>query len=184
MENDIRFIGNIKLGCQVVCSDPCYDDYGDDSSVNCTFNNVKAGNYYAFYGTADFKNWGNRITQIIVTHEDYNSDIITDFSDFEWIGDCCVDSGTCGIWDYDYFETYHEDGLNDDWYDNNICNLLDKIALFGGVSICSSSGFGDGCYGVYGKYNDKNQLVAIQIVYISDEEDDDVNDWGYNEEED
>ena len=166
-KSKMTFIGNIKLGCEVICSDPCYDTYGEVSFVNTTLANVKAGMYNAFYETTDIEDWGNRVSQILVMHEDYGVNF--DFSDFEYIGDCCVDSGTCGIWDYEYYETYHEDGLNDDWYDTNICYLLDKVALFGGQSICSSSGIGDGCYGVYGKYNEKDQLIAIQIKYFEED---------------
>ena len=179
IETKLNYIGSINLGCEVICSDPCYTDYGIDSDINTYIKNVKRGIYNAYYETMQLKGWGNRISSIIVFNAMYEDGIYKeiDTTDFEWYGDCCVDSGTCGIFDYDYYDDTHDDeDYHNEWYDIYICKLLDKVALFEGNSICSSSGLGDGCYGVYVKYDDKGKVIAIQIKYI-DKDDEEENEY-------
>ena len=87
-----------------------------------------------------------------------------------------VDSGQAGIYDEDYYNKYHTaDDCDDDWYDD-ICNLTNPAGTKDGKCAVSSSGFGDGGYTCYMLVNDDNQVIAISIVFIEDEEEDEEDD--------
>lgn len=162
----------ITLGNKVVVSDPCYEL---DTWCAGTLNNVLPGEY-----NCDIvkKNtwWGNRVTHLYAIHADYNTELneINEMQDFE-VG---VDSGTAGIFDYEYYALYHFGKTDDQWYDHRICNAFYPNSTEMRIDIIqtqykgvvSHSGFGDGSYTCFVKRNDEGQIIAIMIEYISDDE--------------
>lgn len=102
----------IELGKKVIISDPAYNM---DTWCIGILNNVLPGTYECFYEIIEDNSWGRRIASIEVKHKDY------EFYDFPENIDANigVDSGQCGIYDYDYFEKNNQ---KEDWY-RQICNL-------------------------------------------------------------
>ncbi len=159
----------IKLGKKVRVSDPCY---GTDVWCAGTIDNVKEGIYNVEVEMLDEGMWGNRVKSLTVTHSEYK-DIVcfTEEADFE-VG---VDSGQAGFYDEEYYQQYHtEEECNDDWYDA-ICNLTLSRAQYGTKDekcVVSSSGYGDGGYTCYIARNDKHEVIALMIEFITDDNDD------------
>lgn len=162
----------IKLGKKVRVSDPCYG-----TKVWCagTIDNVKEGLYNVDVELVDDL-WGSRhsrVKSLTVVHSDYKGPLFFNkIASFE-VG---VDSGQAGIYDEEYYNQYHSiDNCNDDWYED-ICELTYPVGTKDGKCVVSSSGYGDGCYICYMIVDNDNQVVAISIVFIEDEEDDEEED--------
>lgn len=85
----------------------------------------------------------------------------------------CVDSGQCIIADYNKFI-----GSEDEY--RIICDITNSdesggiIGDYGGVSC---TGWGDGEYNAYVKYNKAGKAKAILVVFMEDEEDEDEDDY-------
>lgn len=159
----------IKLGKKVRVSDPCYG-----TSVWCagTIDNVKEGLYNVEVEYSDEGDWGTRVKSLAVMHSEYKDVVcFTEVADFE-VG---VDSGQAGFYDEDYYQQYHtEADCNDDWYDE-ICNLTLSRKQYGikdEKCVVSSSGYGDGGYTCYIARNDNNEVIALMIEFITDDNDD------------
>jgi hypothetical protein len=109
-------------------------------------------------------------------------------SDWTQIGEIGVDAGICWIGDPCYI---HPDGgenkprgFGKNWED--FCDILGKLTnehtesscQFGKLGVCVSTGYGDGRYPVFVKYNDGNEkgrIAEVKVVFI--EEDDHDNDF-------
>ena len=156
----------IKLGSKVVVSDPCYKLGTWCAGV---LENVLPGEY-----NCDIKSWGNRVSHLFAVHNDYNINInnINEEQEFE-VG---VDSGTAGVFDYDYYAKYHTTEKTDDnWYKRHICNAFfpsfdsstwKNHVLTHDKGFVSQSGYGDGGYTCYVKRNNNGQIIAIMIKYM------------------
>lgn len=168
----------IRLGKKVRVSDPCY---GTEVWCAGTIDNVKEGLYNVEVELSDEGAWGSRVKSLTVVHNDYKGLLVFNESTRFEVG---VDSGQAGIYDEDYYNKYHTvDDCDDDWYDD-ICNLTNPAGTKDGKCAVSSSGFGDGCYICYISVDDNNQVVAISIVFIEEEDEDDYEDeWEEDEEE-
>ena len=104
----------IKLGEKVMVSDPCY---GLDTWCQGVLENVLPGDYNCKVEHIDEGVFGVRVAAIEAIHQDARV-IRYEAQDFE-VG---VDSGTAGIFDYDYYVKYHKsskesDHCDDNWYD-------------------------------------------------------------------
>jgi hypothetical protein len=168
----------IKLGSEVVVSDPCY---GIPTWCQAVIDGVLPGNYRATVLKQDEGDWGTRCSKIIAIHEDFNYE-----SKFKWtyyLAVIGVDSGQCGIFskesyrkdDHKFdFEPYvfgddfdRQDG--DVWYrhmakltlDDNHWGVYDS-------GIVSSSGYGDGSYNLY-VARKKKKIVGFIIEFIGDD---------------
>lgn len=177
MTINIHEIGTIQLPKNVIISDPCYKaDNGSNESIY----DMNQGTYHVILRKSDEGEWGNRISRLMVVHEDYLDRIDwKDESPYSVYGVypldtkhriVGVDSGCMGIYDRDYFVK----NMNDtDWY-YRTCGLTDIDKGRGGIqdNCCavSEAGYGDGGYDACIVY-DKNKSVAI-IVDFSVEE------WG------
>jgi hypothetical protein len=114
-------IGRFSLGNKVMVSDPCY---GTDTWCQGVLENVREGFWDAYIKMSDEGLWGKRVAELVAINLDYNdeyagltSEDINEPQKFE-VG---VDSGTAGIFDYDYYCKYHtEKTVDDEWYDNQI----------------------------------------------------------------
>lgn len=174
MNNIISKIGEIVLGPKVMVSDPCYE-----IGVWCQgiIENVKSGRYNCYVDDGDAGTWGGRTYRLLAVHSDY--DVYNNvYCDDHLKFDVGVDSGTCGIFDFEYYKSNHNElGENnidqDTWYDINVFEECEN-----GYNICdekgvwSQSGYGDGSYNCYVQRDKDGNVVAIEIIFIEEDEDD------------
>jgi len=184
----------------MVCSDPCYSI---PTWCQGIVSNVKNGNWEAGIETSDEGSWGERIARLWV----YNLEAaikdpsivktIENGGGHEMPFSAGVDSGQFGFFDH---ANYRKDdsakdlpqydfggqfgmGTNegDAWY-GACCHLTLGEENWGVLpnGVVSSSGYGDGSYGVTGIKNDEGQYIAFCVVFIGndDEGDNDDLDWG------
>lgn len=158
-------IGKIEINDGMIAvGDPCYDRDGIEimSATN--------GVYHAFVVVSDEGAWGVRVAELIAINDG--------FKHLEW--ELCdftlpVDSGTMGIYDNEYHYDHHYNGLDEEWYEKNVCEGLSKNRRYNIVDnrcVLSESGFGDGCYDVYVAFNpnDEREIVAVKIVFIDEDD--------------
>ena len=92
----------IKLGTEVVVSDPCYTI---PTWCQGIVSGVKPGMYDTYVKRHDCGDWGIRSSMILVIHEDHKDDKLV-WKDYPaTIG---VDSGQCGIFSK---ESYRDDSI-------------------------------------------------------------------------
>lgn len=174
--NNMEYIGRFSLGTKVMISDPCY---GINTLCQGVLKNIRAGFWDAYIKMCDESTWGNRVAELIAISLDYNDEYegincseINEPQSFK-VG---VDSGTAGIFDYDYYCKYHnESNANDEWYNKQICeqfspsddsNDLEQSIFteFNGVV----SKTRNGGYDCFIARNDEGEIIGIKIVYIND----------------
>ena len=157
----------IELGGKVMVSDPCY---GMNVWCHGIVENVLPGTYNCSVVYSNEGAWGVRVAEIEVLHQDAKRYTMS-HSGFV-VG---VDSGQAGIFDYEYYEHYHQRGVDDDWYDR-VCAITLSAESAGTIDdsgFVSMSGFGDGGYDCY-LYKDLNyNVVGFRIVYIYEDEEED-----------
>lgn len=156
-------VGVIELGEIAFLSDPCY---GTMSMYNSTIQTIPGKyNVYVTISESNSRFYMGRITSIMAVHQDYYPKFKTMPKNDRESLFCAVDSGTCGIFDKDYFKKFHtEDDVDDEWYDKFVINM-DSFINTENKGAISSSGWGDGCYPVYAEYvGDK--AFAIRIKFL------------------
>lgn len=182
----MEYIGRFSLGNKVMVSDPCY---GTNTWCQGVLENVRAGFWDAYIKKTDEGNWGIRVAELVAINLDYNdpdsdeydkisADNIIELQEFE-VG---VDSGTAGIFDYDYYCKHHtEKDADDRWYDKQIINQFfptvdasgwEKSVFTEFNGVASTSGYGDGGYDCYVARNNEGEIIGIKIVYISNNDED------------
>lgn len=103
--------GTITLGSKVMVSDPCYKL---GTWCQGVLENVLSGEYNCKVIFVDEGTWGVRVARIVVIHKDYENRTLRVERENFVVG---VDSGTAGIYDYDYYTKYHTDKDKDNaWY--------------------------------------------------------------------
>ena len=159
-------IGTITLGEKAYLSDPCYDSK-PNGFYNCVIDTIP-GEYYAFVTRSESKGCSkDRITSLLVVHKDYYPKFKTMPRNYDEMLFCCVDSGTCGIFDKDYFEKYHSSTSNEideDWYDKFVIEMEEHI-ITDNKGVISISGWGNGRYPVFAEYVNK-KAFAIRIKFL------------------
>ena len=180
----------IKLTKKVVVSDPCYTI---PTWCQAVLDNVKPGVYHTTVKKHDAGDWGNRCSMIYAIHEDYIDH--PNLIDGKWEKtnyDIGVDSGQCGIFDFDsYRNDNHQIELGEgdisffsqepwsrdkneepgeSWY-VKMCSRTLGTEHWGTYDsgIVSSSGFGDGSYDLYVVYK-RNKIVAFAIDFLVEDE--------------
>ena len=109
--------GTITLGETVKVSDPCY---GLDTWCSGKLENVLPGEYVCSHALVDEGSWGIRVSGIRAVHKDYFNTLPGIYLSEIDVG---VDSGQCGIYDYDYYAQFHTaDDVDEKWYDR-VCNM-------------------------------------------------------------
>lgn len=159
-------VGIIELGEEAYMSDPTYST---NNELNCTIKTF-AGKYNVFItkSQGDFDN--GRISNLYAIHQDFykgkNGYKRIPQTNKEYMF-CCVDSGTCGIFDKDYFEKYHnEQGADDEWYEKFVMGTISKeYVVTDGLGAFSLSGWGDGKYIVNAEYKE-GKAFAINIKFF------------------
>ena len=157
-------IGVINLTNDTYLSDPCY---GTDTKFNDVIATIP-GEYNVYITRSESKDdfFKNRISSIIAIHKDYVKTQKHYPYHRKYNIACGVDSGTCGIFDADYFEKHHDNlGVEDEWYDNNVIQMTD-YKITDGLGVICSSGVGDGYYPVYMELTDTNEAFAIRIKFL------------------
>lgn len=154
--NDFVSEGEIKLSDKVYVSDPTYGFY-EDSYCASSIKDVLPGVYLCSVQ----KTGTGCIASIKVVHTDYlDKEKKYDFNEpaeCEYIG---VDSGTCGIFDYQYKKKQR------DW-----SSIITKdVEIFDYRAFISRTGFGDGSYFCYVMRNEEEKVVGIRVVYIDGED--------------
>ena len=154
-------IGTIELTDLTFLSDPCY---GTEIWCNDVINTIPGA--YDVFITRSESHWARgRISSILAIHKDYRKKLKGMPKNDEEIIFCGGDSGTCGIFNAEYYEKYHTaNDVDDDWYDKNVIQM-NEYTICDGLGAISSSGRGDGHYPVYAEY-DADDAFAIRIRFI------------------
>ena len=160
----MKKIGEIYLTDLTFLSDPCL---GTEDVGNCVIRTIPG--YYDVYITRSQSReigFTNRVSNIIAFHRDYGKAMKkrypTDDSENLY---CAVDSGTCGIFNANYYDEHHEtNDVHDDWYEENVIKMDDYCITDEMGAICSS-GLGDGCYDVFAEYKEEN-AYALRIKFL------------------
>ena len=159
-------IGVIELNESVFVSDP---SYGTNTRFNCTMD-IISGKYNVFITKSEGSFDKDRITNLFIIHQDFykgNSGYKQQPKNDRENLYCYVDSGTCGIFDKNYFEKHHiENDVDNEWYDANVmANCYEDYVITDGLGVFSISGWGDGRYPIYAEYKD-GKAFAIRINFL------------------
>lgn len=184
---------------EIVCSDPCYTI---DPPTWCQ-GIVKArnGKWISEVKISDEGSWGKRIAELKIYHSDIADKFLSEMGNIHLLNfSAGVDSGQFGFFDrgtyrnddsvsdlvkYDFGTNYIKDESGDEWY-RACCYITLEHEQFGVLpnGAVSSSGFGDGCYDVFGAKDENGDYIYLHVVFIGedneDEDDDDF--WGDEEE--
>jgi len=178
----------IKSG-KLHVTDPCYD-----ADTNCGLYNLPAqnGEWEGEVERLDKKDWGMRVGELVVHHKDHFTEVHSGSWE-ELEGEVGVDSGQAGVFDSEIYPKGENDGEANDMSSfygracRETCPEFDRthakekeskgLSLDCGVvddgGFVSCSGYGDGGYTAYGVKNSKNELIAVKIVFIDDEDEED-----------
>ena len=150
-------IGTKHFDGAVDITDPCYD-----RDVWCRMTaEVKAGEYtcYIWRHTEKIKYDGKEYNDVRVgVIGIYLNGIIPPQRSMKEIGEIGVDAGLAGFF-------MNKPDYNDDEWSDFCDSIHDGDAWIRDEGFFSSSGWGDGCYGVYA-YKQDNEIVALEIRFI------------------
>lgn len=145
--------GNINVG------DPCYS--GDKSLK------AKNGKWEGFVEYSDEGNWGTRVAVLETRH--------ADCSKFPFVtGEEAVlgvDSGQMCVVDESISPKTSEE-LYDDICKGTLRKCQHTVIndLDDDLGVASSTGFGDGCYPLYVAKNNKDEVIAVKVIFIDEKE--------------
>lgn len=180
----------IHLSNEVFVSDPCYDK---GTWCQLKLSNVLPGGYIP---QVEMHPRYGRNAVLRITHEKYMSGKASNLY-FKHIGEAGVDSGQLGIFDARSYrnDQHHvlpaapypgldlrnvwtvgeysqsQDKPGECWYDHicsHTCNTEESWGTYD-TGVVSTSGWGDGVYDVYAAYNDQDQIVALEIDFMAEE---------------
>lgn len=160
-----KTIGIKTFGNKVDITDPCYK-----KDVWCRLNDIEItpGDYtcIAWKSTETYEYNGKEHKDVRVGNLGiYLNGVIPSQKSMEEIGEIGVDAGLAGIFN-------SKPDLDDDSW-RGFCDYIDKgdhwifngKDSFGLDGVCSSSGYGDGMYGVYAAKKD-GKISAIEIRFM------------------
>lgn len=160
-------------------SDPCYDR--DDAGLGVTIK-AKNGKWNAFANHEDLGSWGERISTLTAEHSEPGKFVGCK------VDTICVDSGQAGIFDYNHFKDdsnvkgvkrIHNKTICDDepWY-SICCDRTLSKTQWGVIpnGVVSSSGLGDGCYEVTSYINEEGVVSKVEILFLTDEQEEEHED--------
>lgn len=166
METYREKIGVVKVESgMIVASDPCYE-----RDVWCALSFVAENGRYKI--ESEIEEESGRVAVLRAIHEDYVGKSL----DYAYVNCVAVDSGTFGIFDYDYHKQTHNEGnenleVDDEWYENYVVEMTDNYHIVDDKCVISSSGYGDGTYALSVAYNDDEEIIAVEVVFIEDNDD-------------
>jgi hypothetical protein len=171
----------------MVCSDPCYKI---NTWCQGIVENVKKGTWLTEVEKIDIE---NRIAVLKIEHT--NAKKTYRLKELEFDGG--VDSGQFGFFDKDFYRNDEEaknlpkydfgDNFDkeegDEWY-RSCCKItLEKDWGVLPHGVVSSSGYGDGSYQVLGKKDENGEWVALMVVFIHGDNEEDEEDFDEDERE-
>ena len=186
----------IKLGGEVIVSDPCYEVPTWCQEV---IKNVRPGMYDTEVIKSDEGDWGNRCAELVVLHENIKSPI------WEHYGTVGVDSGQMGVF---CMTSYRNDDIASDlpwltekgdpfgdhpfrpvkeegeqWY-VKMCDRTLREEQWGvyDTGVVSSSGYGDGSYELQVCQMD-DLIHGFRIIFIDDSYDEEEEEELFEEDE-
>lgn len=150
----------VPFGARLGVWDPCYG-YGD-------MYDAESGEWEAQVRISDEHDWGHRVKWLSLARIQMGLD------PREELTAAGVDSGQMGI----YVINKTPIDTNERDY-NKICDLTlgDMASGMLPYGVVSSTGFGDGCYAVWGRRNKNGLLTSIMVDFIPDEDEDDLDDF-------
>jgi hypothetical protein len=162
---------NIALGERAVASDP---SYGMDVWCGEYDIPVKAGQYTVRQVRGQYKGWGERTARIIAQR---NDETVTEWTFLNGLG---VDSARMAIWNAETYEG--EENERDTFEPGQWERMLDTMTReeisanwpnhrISANGCWVSAGFGDGYYFSYLGKNAEGETVAISVVFLMKEED-------------
>jgi hypothetical protein len=157
-------IGVITLTDITYLSDP---SYGTDCAYNDVITTVP-GEYNVYITRSESNDpfFKDRISNLIAVHKDYTKQLKHFPNNDKYDFGCGVDSGTCGVFNAEYYEKFHDDlTADDDWYDQNVMTM-DDFKITDGLGAMCSSGVGDGYYPIYAEYTGTDEAYAIRIKFL------------------
>lgn len=190
-KNPEQLYFNISSG-KLNITDPCYN-----IDTKCALFNLPAenGEWSVIGEYEDAKDWGYRVKSIVAMRTDKFYSV--DSSYWKMLSDDIgVDSGQCGIFDSGNYPQGDSTGEYEDknGFYGKVCELTlndnsnddDSIphstyGIVDNFGVATSTGYGDGCYTAYGIMNDAGELVAVKVVFLEDEIEEDY--WDDDEEE-
>ena len=175
----------IILSKNVRVSDPCYTD---DVWCKTRLTTVLPGPYNWSVSFSDDSSWGHRVSGITLIHENYMDN---DSLEWQFHSDIGVDSGQAGIFcetsyrndevaagittpDSDFsLGDYRKDDGGEAWYEK-MCRFTLGENQYGAydTGVVSSSGIGDGSYPLYVVYDENDNIIAMKLDYLLDEDED------------
>lgn len=156
----------------LVVSDPCYEY---ELGISGIVEETAVGTWIGFIDQIDTGNLGKRCALVCAYHESIKIEDVTNWEVCNFI--VGVDSGQAGIFErqiYRVDESVIEETTfipEDRWYSSCCDQTLSELragVINGGV--VSSSGFGDGCYEAFFAKNAEGKVIAVQIVFITEED--------------
>lgn len=157
---------------QLRVTDPCYEY---DSIGGVTFDGVKQGKWYTHAVIVDREDgWGTRVASLRAIHEDYSDNFVPGLPYNSYKPPIAVDSGQAGIYDYQKYPN-REGQYKDDFYQKN-CDLTlseNYGGLVDNMGVVTSSGYGDGRYLLYYDINSDKKVIAVEIIFINNEDEED-----------
>ena len=170
-------LGDLELGNSVYVSDPCYMP---GTWCQAVVDGLKSGKWIGYMNKKEVKDWGIRVTDLWIVHQDY-PDIFPNTL-LDPAIDIGVDSGGAGIFDYDYYLKHHDGELDEKWYDRQFDlrydydmdgNQISETSsterrdgiMLDGKCVVSFSGYGDGGYNLYAE-KIQEEIVGLRIKFI------------------
>lgn len=168
-----KFIGLINLKDKIIVSDP-YFAVGTKNQGN--IDNVIPGTYNCFVLEDKDSNWGTKVRELFIINS--NSPISRD--QINTLIDTRIkeESGTIGIFDYDYYKKYHNDPFGDDykiWYKKNVLEDYPDYRITSESGVWSICGYGDGIcksnlHECFVHLDDAGKINGIRIIFMKEEE--------------
>jgi hypothetical protein len=160
----------VKSG-KLVVSDPCYTRGTWCAGV---LENVRNGTWMAEVGMSDEGDWGTRVAALKVFAKGFENHRPNELMKFE-VG---VDSGQVCIADEAVYPQGEPGEYGDlDTFYGRACAATGDVAGVGifenGRAVNSSSGYGDGSYTGLVARNPEGEIVAVEVLFIEEEEDED-----------
>lgn len=139
---------------RIMVSDPCYAGGGTGfAAVNGTWvGEIEESNEGEF---------GLRVSRLTA----YLKGSKAEFTPSDRHGSVDVDSGQMSISDAASYGR-----LPDELYED-VCDVTRPAGIVEGFAVASSTGYGDGGYGLFTNIDKSGRVVAVSVVFIGDEED-------------
>ncbi|MED1666028.1 DUF4241 domain-containing protein [Brevibacillus laterosporus] len=155
----------------LVVSDPCYECQQGISGI---VEEAAIGTWIGIIDQIDTGDWGERCAYVCAYHKSIDIEQVTNWEACDFI--VGVDSGQAGIFEHQIYRV--DDSVigetkfmpEDRWYSSCCDQTLGepKAGVING-GVVSSSGFGDGGYEAFIAKNAEGKVIAVQIVFITEE---------------